>query len=220
MIQPQPEALLPESPPPPSYGDPVLQDKPWSRWTHHLHAPPPRLLWLHLRQDWKSRFTDWWVTAECITVLHLKKQKGQATVSVRAACLPGSWGHFKTAGVEQTDKLYRAAWHQADGVGLLLCSDLPRGYMERLHYHHPPPLIQTYIKSSPHPSAPLPYTVLCSFMSTTSPLQDHLTDHISGFSLSLYRQCTENDMAMVDLSIKMSLVIILATILETAHLNQ
>lgn len=44
-------------PPPHSCGDAVLQDKQWSGWMHHLHAPLPRLLWLHLRQDWKSRST-------------------------------------------------------------------------------------------------------------------------------------------------------------------
>lgn len=88
-----------------------------------------------------------------------KKNKGAGYDVNSTASSAERRGHFKTAlkaaRVEQTDKLYRAV-QQADGEGLVLCTDIPRGYMERLHYHHPPPLIQTYIKSSPHPSSPLP----------------------------------------------------------------
>lgn len=84
-----------------------------------------------------------WVTAESITVLHLKKEKqrGQALVWLSTASSAKRRGLFKTAlkagGVEQTDKLSRAVW-QADGEGLVLCIDLPWGNIESLHYHHPP----------------------------------------------------------------------------------
>lgn len=88
----------------------------------------------------------------------------------------------------------RAAWHQADWAGLVLCSDLPRGYMERLYYHHPPPLIQTTIKSSPYPLAS--YNLLCDYRASwTQSLYYQMIScwNISSFcvSKSLDSQCIE-----------------------------
>lgn len=83
-----------------------------------------------------------------------KKGRGQATVCIGTASTSASWGHFKTAlkaaRVEQTDKLFRAAWHQAEQdlcCAVTFPGDTWRGFISTI----PPPLIQTYIKSSPHP---------------------------------------------------------------------
>ncbi len=211
MIQPQPEAWVPESPPP-------AMETQYSRTNS---GPGGRTTSTHLLPDcsdyiWgrTEKAASLAVVSDCRVHYRItpkkKSRKGQATACVRTASSSVRWGHFKTAvkaaWLEQTDKLCRAAWYQADGAGLVLCSDLPKGYMERLHYHHPPPLIQTYIKSSPHPSAPPPpYNVLCSYRLPRYNLSitrwyNAETDHISSFyvSMCLYSQCIVCVESLVD----------------------
>lgn len=177
MIQPQPEAWVLESPLPTAMGTQSSRIEQRSRWMHHLRAPLPRLLTASEAGLKKPLHRLWWVTAECITVLHLKETKGPAVMWISTASSAERRGHFKTAlkaaRAEQTDKLYAAVW-QADGEGLVLCTDLPMGYEERLHYHHPPPLTQTYIKSplTPQHHYLRLWSVATGFMCTSSPLQD------------------------------------------------
>lgn len=84
-----------------------------------------------------------WLTAACITVLHLKKQRGglqrkqsRSEVTLRPAP--------QTASERSKQIHYRAVRRQADGEVLVLCSDLPRGYTEGL------------MIPIPHTAAPLP----------------------------------------------------------------
>lgn len=141
---------------------------------YHLRAPLPRLLTASEAGLKKPLHWLWWVTAEGITVLHLTETKGLAVMWISTASWEERRGHFKTAlkaaRVEQTDKLYSAVW-QADGEGLVLCTDLPMGYGERLDYHHPPLLTQTYIKSSHHHYRRL-WSVATGIMGTSSKLQE------------------------------------------------
>lgn len=118
----------------------VLQDRRRSRWVHHLLPDCSDYIWGRT-----EKAASLAVVSDCRVRYRIPSKtakRGQATLCTRTASSPMRWGHFKTAvkaaGVEQTDKLHRAVWHQAAGAGLVLCSDLPRGYVERLHYHHPP----------------------------------------------------------------------------------
>lgn len=182
MIQPQPEAWVLEPPPPTAMETQYSRTNcgPGGCTTYEPLFPVcPDYIWGSTEL---IACSTGWVTAESVTVLHLKKEKqrGQALVWLSTASSAKRRGLFKTAlkagGVEQTDKLSRAVW-QADGEGLVLCIDLPWGNMESLHYHHPPtthPELHEIIPSPPRQHYPGLCRVAAGFVGTSPPLQDDI----------------------------------------------